>query len=56
MQIQGYKLLVSKELLTLLEGIYPDKLPTKVVDKEDLAFLLGQQSVIQRLREIYKDE
>tara|TARA_R100001463_G_C3474737_1_gene216279 strand:+ start:463 stop:633 length:171 start_codon:yes stop_codon:yes gene_type:complete len=56
MKTIGYKLLVSKELLTLLEGIYPDKLPTKVVDKEDLAFLLGQQSVVQRLREIHEDE
>jgi len=52
----SYRALVSKELLALLEETYPNKLPNKILDKPDLAFLLGQQSVVQRIREIHEEE
>lgn len=48
---------ISKELLTYLEKLFPDKLPTrKGISEIDIAFLQGQQSVLQRMELLYEDD
>ena len=44
----------SIELLNHIKNLFPDKLPTNPIDIEDFRFLQGQQSVIQKLEELYK--
>ena len=48
--------LVSKELLLYLEEMFPNKLPPKDTSQEELCFLQGQQSVIERLKQLYEDD
>ena len=48
---------ISKELLEYLGRLFPDKLPTKRnVSETDVAFLQGQQSVINRMEFLYEDD
>lgn len=48
---------ISKELLEYLGRLFPDKLPTKRnVSDTDVAFLQGQQSVINRMELLYEDD
>jgi hypothetical protein len=48
---------ISKELLEYLGRLFPDKLPTKRnVSETDVAFLQGQQSVINRMELLYEDD
>ena len=48
---------ISKELLTYLVKLFPDKLPTrKGISEIDIAFLQGQQSVLQRMELLYEDD
>lgn len=48
---------ISKELLTYLAKLFPDKLPTrKGISEIDIAFLQGQQSVLQRMELLYEDD
>ena len=50
------KFYISKELLEHFKGIYPNKLPTKVGQTpEHIAYLQGQQSVIERMEFMYED-
>ena len=48
--------LVSKELLLYLEEMFPNKLPPKDTSQAELCFLQGQQSVIERLKQLYEDD
>ena len=48
--------MVTKELLAYLEQYYPDKIPMGTVDSNQISFLQGQRSVIQRLSQIYEEE
>ena len=45
--------LVSKELIQYLEDMFPDIIPPKETTIEELRFLQGQQSVINRLKQQY---
>ena len=47
---------ITQALLDRLEDLYPNKLPNKVVSSTDLAYLLGQRSVVEKLQEIYNEE
>lgn len=47
---------ISKELLEHFKNLYPNKLPRKLGSTpEDIAFLLGQQSVIEQMEFMYND-
>ena len=48
--------LVSKELIQYLEGMFPNILPSRETSIEELRFLQGQQSVIDRLKQLYEDD
>lgn len=48
---------ISKELIEYLKGLFPDTLPTRRgVSENDIAFLQGQQSVINRMELLYEDD
>ena len=48
---------ISKELLDYMGKLLPNKLPiTKGVSSVDIAFLQGQQSVLQRMELLYEDD
>ena len=47
---------ITQSLLDRLNKLYPDKLPSKVVSTTDLAYLMGQRSVIDKLTDIYNEE
>ena len=51
-----YNNLVSKELLQYLEVMFPDKLPPRGCDTIELSFLQGQQSVVDRLTQLYEED
>ena len=51
------KVFISKELIDYLSKLFPDKLPTrKGVSEIDIAYLQGQQSVINRMELLYEDD
>ena len=48
---------ITKELIDYLRKLFPDKLPTRKGRSEiDIAFLQGQQSVINRMQFLYEDD
>ena len=47
---------VSKELLLYLDEMFPNKLPPKDTSQAELCFLQGQQSVVERLKQLYEDD
>lgn len=48
---------ISKELLDYLGKLFPNKLPIKRgISEVDIAFLQGQQSVLQRMELLYEDD
>ena len=48
---------ITKELIDYLRKLLPDKLPTrKGISEIDIAFLQGQQSVINRMQFLYEDD
>lgn len=47
---------VPEELLEALREMFPDKLPRKRVTAEDVAFLQGQQKVIDFLSVKFNDQ
>ena len=51
-----YNNLVSKELLQYLEDMFPDKLPPRGCDMIEVSFLQGQQSVVDRLTQLYEED
>lgn len=46
---------ITPVLLNWLAELYPNKLPLEQVSPEELAFLRGQQSVIQKLMDTYEE-
>lgn len=48
--------LITKNLIEKFEALFPDKLPSNRVTAEDVAFLQGQQSVINRMKFLYEDD
>ena len=49
-----YNNLVSKELIQYLEETFPNRLPSRECDLTELSFLQGQQSVVERLSQLYE--
>lgn len=47
---------ITQSLLDRLNKLDPDKLRSKVVSSTDLAYLMGQRSVIDKLTDIYNEE
>ena len=48
---------ISQQLIEQFEQLFPNKLPLKRdITTEQIAFLQGQQSVIERMKFIYNDE
>lgn len=56
MKVLGYSLNITEALLNELESLFPDKLPIEQVTSEELAYLRGQQSVVQKLRDLQLDD
>jgi hypothetical protein len=52
MRVLGNNFNITVALLEHLDSIYPDRLPLEQITPEELAFLRGQQSVLQKLREM----
>jgi|TARA_B100001094_G_scaffold333061_1_gene408249 hypothetical protein len=52
MRVLGNDFNITDGLIRKLYELYPDKLPLNQVTSEDLAFLRGQQSVINKLVEL----
>lgn len=51
------KVFISKELIEHLKKLFPNKLPMKRgMSETDIAFLQGQQSVIERMEIILDDD
>ncbi len=48
--------LVSEKLIIYLEEMFPNVLPPKGTDTQELSYLQGQQSVIDRLKQLYEDD
>ena len=48
--------MVTQELIDYLKEYYPNKLPTGDLNTNQLSFLQGQQSVIQRLEQLLDEE
>jgi len=50
-------LFIKKELIEYLKGLFPDTLPNRRdISGNDIAFLQGQQSVINRMELLYEDD
>jgi hypothetical protein len=56
MKVLGNNFNVTDGLLRKLYELYPDKLPHTQITPEELAFLRGQQSVIQKLVEMQNQD
>jgi hypothetical protein len=52
MKVLGNNFNITVALLDYLEKLYPNKLPLEQITPEELSFLRGQQSVINKLREL----
>lgn len=51
------KVFISKELIEYLRNLFPNTLPNRRgISENDIAFLQGQQSVIQRMEMILDDD
>ena len=48
--------LVTKDLLEYLSRMFHDRLPPRDTTLEELYFLQGQQSVVDRLKQLYEDD
>jgi len=49
--------LINKDLIEHFEVLFPNVLPTKQnITTEEIAFLQGQQSVINRMKYLYDDD
>ncbi len=56
MKVLGYSLSITEALLNELESLFPNKLPIEQITSEELAYLRGQQSVVQKLRDLQLDD
>jgi hypothetical protein len=48
--------MITQELLYYLDEYYPDRLPQGDLNSAQLSFLQGQQSVIQRLKQLFEEQ
>ncbi len=48
--------MVIRELIEYLDKYYPDKLPVGDLNANQLSFLQGQRSVVERIKQIHEDE
>lgn len=48
--------MVIRELIEYLDIYYPDKLPMGDLNTNQLSFLQGQRSVIDRIKQIHEDD
>ena len=55
MAIFSKNLSISKALLDELKTSYPDRLPTQEITIEELRYLQGQQSIIQKLESLFEE-
>lgn len=55
MNVLEYNYNITPALLNWLAELYPNKLPLEQVSPEEIAFLRGQQSVIQKLMDTYEE-
>ena len=55
MRVLNTKVSVTQGLIDKLKELYPDRLPAKDTDLEELRYLQGQQSVIHKLQELFDD-
>jgi hypothetical protein len=56
MKVLTNNLSITKGLLDKLKELFPDTLPTsRDVTIEDLRYLQGQKSVLQKLEELYEE-
>lgn len=49
-------IVVPPVVIAWLEEHFPDKLPKVTITQSDLAYLLGQQSVVEALRQLNESE
>ena len=56
MKLLGNDFNITDGLLNHLNMLFPNKLPFKQVTPEELAFLRGQQSIIQKLVELQNQD
>lgn len=56
MRVLGNDYNITDGLIRKLSELYPDKLPLNQITSEELAFLRGQQSVIQKLHELQDND
>tara|TARA_B100000212_G_C27008905_1_gene378210 strand:- start:323 stop:505 length:183 start_codon:yes stop_codon:yes gene_type:complete len=55
MAIFSKNLSISKALLDELKTSYPDRLPSQEITLEELRYLQGQQSIIQKLESLFEE-
>lgn len=55
-QILGASFGISQGLLSHLDKLFPDTLPTHMISVEDLRYLQGQRRVIEKLKEISEED
>jgi hypothetical protein len=56
MKVLGNDFHITDGLINHLQKLYPNKLPHEQVSLEELSFLRGQQSVIQKLVELQNQD
>ena len=56
MNVLNNQTAISKELLIKMQQLFPNQLPLNLdVTPQDIAYLQGQQSVIQKLEGLYQE-
>ena len=48
--------MITQALLLYLDEYYPDRIPQGDLNSTQLSFLQGQQSVIQRLKQLFEEQ
>ena len=56
MRVLGNNFNITGDLLNHLQKLYPNKLPLEQVTPEELAFLRGQQSVVDKLVQLQETD
>ncbi len=56
MNVLNNQTAISKELLIKMQQLFPNQLPLNLdITPQDIAYLQGQQSVIQKLEGLYQE-
>jgi len=56
MNVLGYSYGVTDALINRLRELYPNRLPTEQITPEKLAYLRGQQSIIDKVVDLQTEE